>query len=103
MKKIRALSHSGGVFTALSDFVLDNGGVVYGCALNDKFLAEHRRAAKKEERDAFRGSKYIQSEINNCYSLCADDLLEFVYLKYRSVKFNEKYDIDKKLILTLLT
>lgn len=73
-EEIRALSRSGGVFTALSDFVLDNGGVVYGCALNEKFLAEHRRAAKKEERDAFRGSKYIQSEINNCYNLCAEDL-----------------------------
>lgn len=72
--KIRASSRSGGIFTAVSDVVLENGGVVYGCALNDSFLAEHRRAVTKEERDAFRGSKYIQSEMHNCYYDCANDL-----------------------------
>ncbi|MGN0005703.1 MAG: Coenzyme F420 hydrogenase/dehydrogenase, beta subunit C-terminal domain [Candidatus Gastranaerophilaceae bacterium] len=73
-EEIRVASRSGGVFTAISDVILENGGVVYGCALNENFLAEHRRATTKEERNAFRGSKYIQSEIKNCYSLCADDL-----------------------------
>lgn len=73
-ENIRAASRSGGIFTAISDVILENGGVVYGCALNDSFLAEHRRATTKEERDAFRGSKYIQSEVGNCYSLCAEDL-----------------------------
>lgn len=33
----RAASRSGGVFTALSDQVLSNGGVVYGCVLTDDF------------------------------------------------------------------
>lgn len=33
----RAASRSGGIFTALSDLVLSNGGVVYGCVLTDKF------------------------------------------------------------------
>lgn len=73
-EEIRAKSRSGGIFTAVSDVVLENGGMVYGCSLNDEFLAEHRRATTKEERDAFRGSKYIQSEMKNCYSLCANDL-----------------------------
>ena len=71
---IRAASRSGGVFTALSDYVLEQGGIVYGCAMKDPFTAEHRRASTREERDAFRGSKYIQSNINNCYSLCKQDL-----------------------------
>ena len=73
-ENIRAVSRSGGIFTAISDVVLKNGGAVYGCALNDNLLAEHRRATTKGERDTFRGSKYIQSEINDCYSLCANDL-----------------------------
>lgn len=71
---VRAASRSGGIFTAVSDVVLENGGVVYGCALNDNFLAEHRRATSKEDRNEFRGSKYIQSEIKDCYLLCGEDL-----------------------------
>lgn len=73
-ENIRAGSRSGGFFTAVSDVVLENGGAIYGCVLNENFLAEHRRAVTKEERDLFRGSKYIQSDMNNCYALCADDL-----------------------------
>ena len=40
----RAASRSGGIFTALSDLVLSNGGVVYGCVLTDDFDAVHIRA-----------------------------------------------------------
>ena len=71
---VRALSRSGGIFTALTDIILDKNGTVYGCALNADMLAEHRRAVTKEERDSFRGSKYIQSNINDCYALCLKDL-----------------------------
>lgn len=62
---VRAASRSGGFFTAVSDVVLENNGVVYGCALNEQFLAEHKRATTKEERDLFRGSKYVQSDLND--------------------------------------
>lgn len=73
-ENVRAVSRSGGIFTALSDFVLSNKGIIYGCALNDDFLSEHRRATNQEERNCFRGSKYIQSNIGNTYELCANDL-----------------------------
>lgn len=73
-ERVRSQSRSGGVFTALSDDILEQGGVVYGCALNEQFLAEHRRAATKEERDLFRGSKYIQSRIGTTYSQVKADL-----------------------------
>lgn len=71
---VRANSRSGGIFTAISDWVLDNGGVVYGCVMSDVYTAEHIRATAKSDRDRMRGSKYIPSRINNCYSLCAEDL-----------------------------
>lgn len=73
-ENIRANSRSGGIFTAVSDWVLDNGGVVYGCVMSDAYTAEHIRAATKSDRDRMRGSKYIPSRINDCYSLCAEDL-----------------------------
>ena len=62
---IRAASRSGGVFTALSDQILSNGGVVYGCVLTGEFNAIHIRADNVEERNRMRGSKYIQSKLGD--------------------------------------
>lgn len=73
-ENIRSASRSGGVFTALSDMIIDNGGVVYGCALDEHFNAVHKRAITKEQRNEFRGSKYVQSKIGNIYNLVSIDL-----------------------------
>ncbi len=73
-ENIRANSRSGGVFTALSDYVLDIGGVIYGCALDKNFMAVHKRATTKQERDEFRGSKYVQSVMGNTYLQVKEDL-----------------------------
>ena len=40
-ENVRAESRSGGIFTALSDYVIENGGVVFGCILDDCFNATH--------------------------------------------------------------
>mgnify|MGYP001090087353 CR=1 FL=1 len=34
-ENVRAESRSGGIFSALSDKVLESNGVVYGCTLNE--------------------------------------------------------------------
>ena len=67
-------SRSGGIFTALSDAVLAKGGVVYGCKMEGVTEAVHQRAATREERDLFRGSKYIQSEMGDCFKQVKEDL-----------------------------
>lgn len=71
---IRARSRSGGAFTAVSDGVLQRGGSVYGCKMITAFEAKHTRAISRTERDAFLGSKYLQSDITECYSLIKNDL-----------------------------
>lgn len=73
---IRSASRSGGVFTEISNIILDNGGTVYGCELTDDFNAVHTRATSCEERDKFRGSKYIQSDISDVYKQIVSDLEE---------------------------
>ena len=73
-KEIRAASRSGGVFTALSDYVLESKGVIYGCVLTDDFDAVHIRAVSKQDRDRMRGSKYIQSRLNDTYKSVKCDL-----------------------------
>ena len=73
---VRALSRSGGVFTALSDAVLANGGVVYGCAMDGVLRAKHVRADCAAGRDAMRGSKYIESDLRGVFPLVEADLKE---------------------------
>ena len=68
-------SRSGGIFTLVSDIILDTGGVVYGCALDSDFSARHTVATTKEERNLFRGSKYIQSDMGNTFLEVMTDLL----------------------------
>ena len=69
-----AQSQSGGVFTALSDIVLSRGGAVYGAVMNDNFTVSHSRAVTTEERDRFRGSKYVQSDLGEVFRHVRKDL-----------------------------
>lgn len=73
-EEIRMASRSGGIFTALSDLIFADGGVVYGCVLEDNRRAVHVRAETPEQRDRMRGSKYIQSETGSIFSLVKADL-----------------------------
>ena len=72
----RAVSRSGGIFTALSDEVLEKHGVVYGCVLNENFDAVHVRADNTEDRNRMRGSKYIQSRLGDTFRNVKADLEE---------------------------
>lgn len=67
-------SRSGAMFVAISDYVLDEGGVVYGAGYIDHFRVVHKRATTKRERDEFRGSKYVQSDLNNVFLQIKQDL-----------------------------
>lgn len=67
-------SRSGAVFVAISDYVLEQGGIVYGAGYKDHFRVAHKRASTKEERDEFRGSKYVQSDLASIFKQVKDDL-----------------------------
>lgn len=67
-------SRSGAVFIAFSDYILNMGGVVYGAGYTDNFRVIHKRAETKEERDDFKGSKYVQSDLNHVFSQIKQDL-----------------------------
>ena len=73
-EEIRLKSRSGGIFTALSDYVLENNGVVYGCVLNQDFQAIHARANNQADRNLMRGSKYIQSHMGDTFRFVKCDL-----------------------------
>ncbi|MDL2264246.1 Coenzyme F420 hydrogenase/dehydrogenase, beta subunit C-terminal domain [Synergistaceae bacterium OttesenSCG-928-I11] len=71
---VLAASTSGGAFTAVSDFFLEHGGVVYGADFDDAFDVVHRRAETASARDRFRVSKYVQSRTDEAYADAVRDL-----------------------------
>lgn len=57
-------STSGGAFTAIASYVIDNGGYVVGASMTKELRVEHIIVNKKDELWKFRNSKYVQSYIS---------------------------------------
>lgn len=67
-EEMRLNSSSGGVFSSLCEYVISNNGIVFGAAFNEKFQVEHMEAATLQECIKFRGSKYVQSKVEENYN-----------------------------------
>lgn len=65
---IRRCSSSGGVFTALAENNIDQGGVVFGACFDENWNVAHDFAETKNDLQRFRGSKYVQSYIGDSYN-----------------------------------
>lgn len=64
---IRKDSTSGGAFTAIASVILEQGGVIYGATMDEKFYVSHIGASSIDELSLFRNSKYVQSDIRRVY------------------------------------
>lgn len=64
---VRKESTSGGAFTAISDAVLRQGGVVFGAVFDERFSVVHQMAETPQIRDKMRGSKCTQSSLEKVY------------------------------------
>jgi coenzyme F420-reducing hydrogenase beta subunit len=67
-------SSSGGVFKHIASYVIKNGGIVYGAAFTDAYTVKHIGVDCMENIQLLQGSKYLQSDIGNVYSLVCQDL-----------------------------
>lgn len=73
--KVRLRSSSGGLFHALADYVINQGGVVFGAVFDDDFSkVRHIGSSDITSLCSMMGSKYLQSDIGYNYSLCKDYL-----------------------------
>lgn len=63
--EVRAQSSSGGVFFPLAQWVINQGGVVFGARWNDKWEVVHDYAEDIEGVKAFMRSKYVQSVVGD--------------------------------------
>ena len=73
-KNVLQTSTSGGFFTAISNVILNEGGVVYGAAFDNNMIVRHFRATNAADRDKMKGSKYVQSDLGNTFLSVKKDL-----------------------------
>lgn len=67
-ESVRMGSSSGGAFTEIARPILEEGGVVFGCVLNENLKAEHSYVETLNDlTHKLCGSKYVQSRIGKSY------------------------------------
>jgi coenzyme F420-reducing hydrogenase beta subunit len=66
-KGIRQDSSSGGVFTSIAEWILSKDGVVFGALYDSNFNVRHKETHTIKGLSELRGSKYVQSDINDTY------------------------------------
>ena len=64
---VRRLSGAGGVFSLLAEFILDDGGVVFGAAMDEHLHVRHTEVKSKAELPRLRGPKLVQSEMGDTF------------------------------------
>lgn len=60
-------SSSGGMFSAMADYIVSVGGAVAGCIFDESFKTVHVLSNEKAVIEKMRGSKYVQSETGTVY------------------------------------
>ena len=66
--EIRYNSSSGGIFTLIANYILENSGYVSGAAFSEDFKkVEHIIISSKEDLHKLQTSKYVQSDIGNVF------------------------------------
>ncbi|HAT4209925.1 TPA: 4Fe-4S dicluster domain-containing protein [Clostridium perfringens] len=76
--RILEKSASGGIFGSLALEFLNKGGVVYGCSMeleNNQLYPKHIRVSDVSNLNKILGSKYVQSDLNDCFNKIRKDLL----------------------------
>ena len=64
---VRMSSSSGGIFSLLAEHVLERQGVVFGARFDSQWNVIHDFIESMDDLHLFRGSKYVQSQIGDCF------------------------------------
>ena len=78
----RAVSSSGGAFSAFARAIIKKGGVVYGAAWDEHLHLHHIAIEKVEDLEQLRGSKYVQSTMGDIYKEVRAKLREGRYVLF---------------------
>lgn len=69
----RLIYQSGGIFSVLAKYLLENGGIVYGISF-DNNIAKYTRITCVDEIKLLQGSKYINVSLGKVHELIQSDL-----------------------------
>lgn len=64
---VRNNSSSGGLFYTIAEYIIKNGGVVYGAAFDKNLYLSHTNVDTIENLKFLQGSKYVQSDTKFCF------------------------------------
>ena len=67
-------SASGGIFSELATYFLNNNGLVYGVAFDDNLKVKHTKIERISELEKIQRSKYVQSNATGIYNDCKKEL-----------------------------
>lgn len=81
-KSVLSKSTSGGMFSLLANYVIDNHGSVYGCAFDNELRPHHIRIDVITDLYKLNGSKYVQSFTDSTYIQVKEDLKNGLMVLY---------------------
>ena len=79
---IRKESSSGGIFSALAEYVLNKGGLVCAAIYDEKQMVQHVFIDRLDGIGAARGAKYAQSRSEKCFLKIKDELQKNRYVLF---------------------
>lgn len=79
---MRKNSASGGVFSAMAEYVISVGGVAYGATIRGVAEVCHIRISSEEDICLLQGSKYLQSNTNGVFRQVYNDLNSGVFVLF---------------------
>jgi len=60
-------SSSGGMFTAIADYIISKNGIIFGAAFDStEYTVKHISVTSKDELQKLRKSKYVYSDLKEC-------------------------------------
>lgn len=75
-KSVLSKSSSGGMFSLIASFIINNKGIVYGACFDENFKCKHIGVTSLDELDLLRGSKYVHSDVGLSYKQIKKKLRE---------------------------
>ena len=81
-KKDLENSSSGGCFLPIAQYIIENGGVVFGVKYDDNLNAIHDYVETGEELIQFQGSKYVKSDLKDSYKKVKEFLSQGRYVLF---------------------
>lgn len=81
----RIQSTSGGIFCVVAEWVIEQGGIVYGAAFDVNFKLRHIGVDAIQELNKLKGSKYLQSDLGNVFSEIKTYLLQGRWVYFTGV------------------